>query len=142
MNAGDYLLHAVACRWIGAIDYVYCPGGGDDIDRWYWENLTTPLIQEHGRSGTVRLVRFDEDTLKRVTLEGAVVPVEYQEPPVPMAQVRQEYYTAPAPFEFVFLARSPQFTPASADALYDRICADFICELSTVEDSTRPSGEG
>jgi len=129
LDPGDYLLHAVACGWVGAIDYVYPPAGGDDIDRWYWEGLTTPRIEGRGRSGTVRLARFDERTLSRV-LNGAVVPVDYgNEPRVPMAQIPQETYSSADPFDFLFLAKSPQFTPEAADALYEQIRTEFIREL-------------
>lgn len=31
LGDGNYLAFAIACRWISTIDYVFPPGGGDDV---------------------------------------------------------------------------------------------------------------
>ena len=128
LNEGDYLLHAVACRWVADIDYVFCPGGGSDIDRWYWEDFRTPPLNEHGRSGVVRLAGLDEPTLDAI-VGGATPRVDYDEPPVCMREIQQHAYATTRAFDFAFLARSPRYTPFAADPLYDAIRTEFIAGL-------------
>jgi hypothetical protein len=121
---GDWLAHALAARWLGEFDYVYCPGGGVDILTWYIENLAL-LDWNAGARGALRMYAFDEATLNRPRLT-VRPPTDYTEPAVPFCGVRQAEYAAEQPFDFVFLARSPEFTPATADPLYDAIRAAFI----------------
>jgi hypothetical protein len=45
---------------------------------------------------------------------------------VPFRGLRQHEYTAELPFDFVFLTRSPAFTPPTADPLYESIKSAFI----------------
>jgi hypothetical protein len=50
------------------------------------------------------------------------------EPPVPFDWLLWHEYEATEPFDLICLARSPSFTPAAADALYDEIRSRFIDE--------------
>lgn len=124
LNDGDYLAFAVACGWIHSLTYVYCPGGGSDIDP-YFENFGKPNWH-CGATGTLRLVALDEETRARAAEPSPPPPVRYCEPRVPFEGVGQAAYSTLDPFDFMFLARSPEFAPVTADPLYDAIRAEYV----------------
>lgn len=60
LTFGDYLAFAVACQWVGTLDYVYCPKGGDDVPLAFWENFGRPNWSSGratGQSGSPRWTR-------------------------------------------------------------------------------------
>lgn len=52
------------------------------------------------------------------------------EPPFPFRTISWLDYRAEQPFDFVCLTRSPDYTPASSDPLFDVIRERFIDEAS------------
>jgi hypothetical protein len=54
--------------------------------------------------------------------------VEHREPKVPFNAIPWPRFESPAPPEFISLTRSPAYTPAESDALYDAIRERFIDE--------------
>lgn len=122
---GNYLLYAIANRWIGALVYVH---GGTSA--WYEDECLTEPDQYVGRSpGDLEKRFFSRGCLgsgalylpgdKRSTLAEPLVPFEW--PPWPL-------FRAEEPFDFICLARSPGFTPTTADVVYDAICERYIDE--------------
>ncbi len=120
MTDGSYLAFAVGCRWIS--DLTICPGGGD----------IHPYIMEgwDPRSGTIRMPRLDDTELRGLIQAWAkpTFPEDRLEPPVPLTLISRDDFFAPEPFDFIFLARSPAFTPAEADPIYDAVRERFIDE--------------
>jgi hypothetical protein len=49
---------------------------------------------------------------------------------VPFKAIPWRQYTASEPFDLVCLARSPEYTPATCDELFDAIRERFIDELA------------
>lgn len=107
----NYLLFAVACRWIAGITYVTRPD---------WNHRDFPKFfvrtDEHGdyvelvefapsafRPGT----RFRFDSAERLSVE----------PRVRIETVSGEEFVAPGHFQFASLAVSPNYTPREADVL-------------------------
>jgi hypothetical protein len=129
LTDGDYLVHAVACGWISSLTYVFCPGGGVDIDGWYFENFGRPNWYQ-GATGTLRLAPLDDLTRESAAAPVRHPPQQYHEPRVPFEGIPQSKYRTLDPFDFVFLARSPAFTPVTADLLFDAIAATLIEPLS------------
>ncbi len=68
--------------------------------------------------------------LTKVQLEAArmsrVLPQPQPEPSVPYRSIRGEDFQADAPYDFVCLTRSPPYTPATADPLFDAIRSRFV----------------
>lgn len=121
---GDYLAHAIGCRWINDLDYVYNRGGGSDVHPYFWENFDR-------HCSTIRLAALTEEDIQ--TLFSRETPtVTYGEPRVPLRQIRSEAYTSSAAFDLMFLAHSKPFTPAEADSLYVAIREQFIDEAALV----------
>jgi len=75
----------------------------------------------------LRLAALTEDDVKAL-LDRRTPAVAYSEPSVPVRQIRWDSYRWSATFDLMFLARSPAFTPAEADALYEAIRQRFIDE--------------
>jgi hypothetical protein len=121
MTDGSWLAFAVGCRWIS--DLTICPGGGD----------IHPYIMEdwNPRSGTIQMARLTKDELKHLKgLEKPGIAEHQLEPPVPLTLSTSEDFVAPEAFDFIFLARSPAFTPSQSDPIYEAIRERFIDESS------------
>lgn len=100
LDEANYLLFALAFRWIGSLDNVRNPKSRPDIP---------PAVLAPGRTDAIRLTSF----AARV-MEGVNGP----EPLIPF-RVYDDYRTfhSDAPYDFVTLAISPRYAPAAADAL-------------------------
>lgn len=77
---------------------------------------------------TIRLPLLDPQNLRENLLSTDQLRPLALEPPVPFSREVIQHFQAPAPFNFVCLARSPGFTPKTADVLYDAIRNRFIDE--------------
>jgi len=113
LNQGNFLLFAIACRWIRELTYVYHPdckigAGLRDIPRTAMKNYDAdgPIIQLKQLSSQLSLGIRPED--------GDVIGLE---PEVPLHPVAGKDFMATAKFDFMFLTRSPRYTPDVADAL-------------------------
>jgi UPF0489 domain len=127
MTDGSYLAFAVAARWIADLTYVYCPGGGSDIHPYLLEN------GDQLRGGTIQLPYLTREQLRwlneRPFARVPNLPVEcLEEPGVPLTISKASEFCAPEPFDFIFLARSPAFTPSEADPIFNAIKERFIDE--------------
>jgi hypothetical protein len=52
--------------------------------------------------------------------------IEHLEPTIPFSTTGWRDYQADQRFDFICLARSPEFTPPEADAIFDEIRRRFI----------------
>jgi hypothetical protein len=122
INEGNYLAYAVACRWVSDICYVYCPGGGSDVNPYLKEGLD--------KSGeNLRLPCLTPGLLKNIQGGGKpMLPEALLEPPVPIKEVQGAVYRSDHKFDFICLARSPHYTPAEADRIFDAVRSRFIDE--------------
>jgi hypothetical protein len=118
LNEGNFLLYALACRWLDSLEYVYGPGGGGDE--------LVYALRDFDREA-------DEVQLKAISSEAAKRPLDFRgwdvlhlEPGVPYRRHEADKYQAGTGFDLIFLTRSPLYTPASADALFDAIRTEFI----------------
>ncbi len=113
LNQSNFLLFAIACRWIRELTFVYHPDckigpGLRDIPRTAMKNydVAGPFIQlKKLRSETPPGIRPED---------GVIVGLE---PEVPLHRMAGTEFRSGAKFDFVFLTRSPRYTPAAADAL-------------------------
>jgi len=122
LGDGTYLAFAIACRWVAEIEYVFPAGGGDDLH---------PYLMEHFDpfGDTIRLTALTEAQFAPMnTIQFERPDVESREPRVPIHRIPGKDFRANGPFDFVFLARSPAFTPAAADPIFDEIRQLFIAE--------------
>jgi hypothetical protein len=124
LNLGSYIPYAVACQWISSIEFVTHPG-------WNWNDLPPLLFKNYDvHSGFLQLKRFARssvddaskimrffEAMEQLTL----VPIG-TEPDVPFTATPYKAWKASSPFDYAFLAQSPNYTPASADKLIGIFC--------------------
>jgi len=129
MTDGNYLSFAIGCRWIADLTYAHHPNSGGDVHPYIVEGN---LGREDGTIQLPYLTRehirwlIDERPLTRRVPD--LPPERMEEPAVPFTMRSSDEFCAPDPFDFVFLSRSPSFTPAEADPIYDAIRERFIDE--------------
>ena len=115
LDEANYLLFALAFRWIGRLENVRNPRSRPDIPQ---------QIAQRGAGGAY-------ETLQLVSAVSRLFePVNGPEPVVPFV-VYDDWraFSNEKPFDFVTAARSPRYAPAAEDALFDEI-ARYICPVS------------
>ena len=122
LTDGGYLAVAIACRWLSSLTYVFCAGGGDDNHPYLMEGFDK-------RADNIRLAALTMSQIHELLDMDKPEPLHW-EPPVPFHALRWEGFQATEPFDAVFLARSPEFTPEAADEVFDAIRETFIDEAT------------
>jgi hypothetical protein len=114
LSEGNYLTFAVACRWIARLTYVHHPEmpaanlGLHDIPDCLFRD-------DDPRSNALQLKKLPRNF--PIGERCSAVAAIGLEPEIPIEIVDCHSFTAPPSPEFVFVARSPRYTPASSDAL-------------------------
>jgi hypothetical protein len=130
LGDGNYLAFTIANRWITDLTYVIGGRYEDFMDYpWAPGDLLPHLFEDFDldthkiRLPTLDRMNFRENafTVDRLT------PLAL-EPPVTFDWSLWHDYEASEPFDLICLARSPSFTPAAADVVYDEIRRRFIDE--------------
>lgn len=131
LGDGNYLAFAIANRWISDLHYVV-GGRDDDLDDnphhpWRPGDLLVYLFENFDPdTRTIRLPALDAKNLRENLLSTDQLRPLALEPPVPFSWEPIGQFQAREPFDLVCLARSPAFTPHTADALFEEIRARFI----------------
>lgn len=125
LGDGNWLAFALACRWISSLVYVY--NRDEDEPNDIFAHVMKGF---NPRGDCIELVGMNKDELDKVvyyTLGRGSAPVILQrEPPVPFRPTKWRDFKAAEKFDLVCLARSPAYTPAESDALFDAIRERFI----------------
>ena len=134
VGIGDYLLYAIAFRWINSL--TYCANPNSDKNDYVWETLKDfeeKFIWDKPVENTIQLVcnpdmefpSYDADKQeKQAYLKNAV-----KEPEVPLLiipSIQDVKYDGD--FDFAVMAQSPNYTPASTDFIMD-IVREYIVEI-------------
>ena len=106
---GNYLLFAIACRWINHLVYVYHPRGGRDVPGHIMRN-------HDPSSGHIQLKYHGDAATCDKILSPNSSPIEV-EPEVDFMMISGEVFEAERPFDIVYLAQSPKYSPRPSDAL-------------------------
>ena len=117
---GNWLSFAVACRWISDLMYVYNTGDErpDDLMVCVMEGFDT-------RAANIQLAGLTQEQLRNA-LHDRDWEAVHLEPKVPVRGSSLGAIRVSRPPDFISLARSPEFTPAESDALYDLIRECFV----------------
>lgn len=122
LNEGNFLLFALACRWIGALRYVYGDGGGNDELPYARQGFDRDATR-------LQLAAMSKRELDKLLHRKKAV-VSHLEPAVSYAAGHHRHFRADAEFDFVCITRSPRYTPASADPLFEAIVQAFVAPAS------------
>lgn len=130
LGDGNYLVFAIANRWMSELTYVI---GGRYVDfmDYPWEpgDLLPHLFEDFDLSTrTIRLPTLEPANVREDLGSTYRLRPLALEPPVPFDWSIWHEYQATEPFDLICLARSPSYTPAAADAVYDEIRSRFIDE--------------
>jgi len=112
LNEGNYLLFAIACGWVRSLTYVMHPERTEpDVTSLYLRDLGDGDL-------SIQIRRWPEEVME-VPLSNAYLTADPIDSLgcVPLELLDCEDFRATRPFDFVFLAESPSFTPLTSDAL-------------------------
>jgi len=119
LNEGNFLLFAIACRWVADLTYVFGDGGGGDELPYAFEGFHRPADR-------LQLAAMPKRELDKLLHRLGDPVADLIEPAVPYQSTRWESFQAAEPFDFICLTRSPLYTPTTADPLYDLIRSTFV----------------
>jgi hypothetical protein len=109
----NYLLFAIACRWIDRLVYVYHHRGGRDVPEHIMRN-------HDSSSGHIQLKYYGQAATCHKVLSRNSSPIQV-EPEVEFVAVHGDVFEAERPFDMVYLAQSPKYSPRTSDALLEVI---------------------
>lgn len=114
---GNWLAFAVACQWISDLDYVFPPGGGSDMLGFHMSDDFAGLQMKAATKEQLdrALHCGGQDRLQGVP-----------DPVIPLRQLRAEEFSTDGQYHAIVLCRSPGYTPASADTIFDLIRREFV----------------
>lgn len=110
MHEGNYLAFALALRWISRVDFVF--------------NSDTPFCNQFPEwafkdwdfsTKTIQLKKMAPNPISPIF--GGKPKVVALEPEIPCDFYTEDQYSSDADFDFLFLAKSPGFTPPASDLL-------------------------
>lgn len=108
MNAGNYLLVAIACRWLSKLVYVMHPENRlQDCEEWLFSDCGD-------ESWTLALPKLQKP---KITVPGVPLHVIEREPAVEFVPASETTFRDDGTFDFIVLCQSPGFTPKSSDLL-------------------------
>lgn len=131
---GDYLLFAIAYQWISKLTYCANPYGDKNDyvldtlknhhEEYIWDKPVNNVIQLVHNEKMDRPEYDDSDILKQQYLE-----IGDKDPEIPFTIIPTvEGVRYEGDFDFVVMAQSPNYTPASSDFIMD-IFRDYIEEI-------------
>jgi hypothetical protein len=127
VTEGNFLLYAIACRWINDLTYVFGEDGGSD-------ELPYVMKGFDPHADYIQLASMTESEINRLNmrLDERQPIVSHLEPEIPYRACRWQDFRADESYDFICLTRSPRYAPASADPLYDEIPTTFIEPTTTI----------
>ncbi len=128
VSDGSYLAYACACEWVSDLTYVHSDEGGRDLHTFHLKGW-------HPSADALQFKALTASQLDNVTrLERPERPATHLGPEIPFRHMNWRSYTADEPFDVIVVCRSPNFTPITADPLYDRICSRFLRQVNPPSD--------
>lgn len=117
LNPGSYLPFAIANHWLSSLTYVYPPDV--DVDEDGVPNDIHPYLFRGGtlKGQPIQLPHYPPGYFHAMSMSGEQhsEPIHW-EPPVASAYISSDSFSSSG-FTHMVLARSPGYTPATADAL-------------------------
>ena len=123
LGDGNFLAFAIACRWLSDLTYVHNDEGGHDL-------LVFHMLNYENDADVIQLKAMSTESVYDWAGQRGKPTPDRVEPSVPFRQDRWDCYEALEPFDAVCLCRSPGFTPAGCDSIFDEIRRRFIDEAA------------
>jgi hypothetical protein len=120
LNDGNFLAFACACRWISNFTYVQHPDSdGNDFIACHMKNFDP-------RADALRFVALEKSHVLNTFFDPEMVTPVVSDPLIPVRRFLHHEYTTEAPFDFVFVSRTPAFTPPECDDLFELIKDRYV----------------
>ena len=105
----------MATRWIGRLTYVTHPEWIDDIQWLHMKDFDT-------KSGFVQMKRFEPGFTEQLEDFTDVKKLPFAaDPDIPMEVIPRAEFQLDQPADFVFISQSPNYTPPTADTLFNAL---------------------
>ncbi len=114
LNFGSYLAFALANRWIRSLNYVYGPDT-PLLDGFPSDIHTIFFRDEDWKNNPIELPHYSEAQMNAILMCQKQDPLD-REPPIPNCYVAGTEFQRSG-FTHMILARSPGYTPSTADSL-------------------------
>lgn len=122
LDSGNYLLYAIACRWINTLTYVTHPLSDG------YDYIKDVMKDCDDNSGYIQLKRF----LKPIDFYEDIINQDFICEPEVKFDIIKNYLVYLEPvlsnFDFIVFSQSPSYTPKTADFIID-IVKDYIKEV-------------
>lgn len=133
-SVGDYLLFAIAYRWISKI--TYCANPNEDKNDYLWitlKNFVENYIWDEPVENTIQLLYNPNMNFPKhddyAYIKKKYIVTSQKEPEVPLLIIPTvEAVKYSGDFDYIVMAQSPNYTPASADYIMD-ILREYIVEI-------------
>jgi len=127
LTDGNWLIFALACGWLSALTYVN-NSCAEESDGRQPGDLMSVLMQDFDMQADHLQVVGTRDKFWQ---HGRIRPqaIDRCDPPVSFTTNVWREYRALKPFDVVCLTRSPEYTPAEADPIFDAIVERFIDDV-------------
>lgn len=125
LGDGNWLAFALACHWIDELIHVFNGEGNEGLRPG---DIFTYWLKDFDRFANEIELPAAKNTNRLRDHQDRPGEVEHFEPPIPFQVSGYGPFRARAPFDVVCLTRSPAFTPAEADPIFDVIRSRFIDE--------------
>jgi hypothetical protein len=128
LTDGNWLMFALACGWLSGLTYVSNSCVETAGDRRP-NDLNSSVMKDFDTQADFLQVVATREKFWELG-RGRPKTLDQVDPPVPFAtRVWREYHAA-EPFDIVCLTRSPEYTPATSDPIFDAIAERFIDEAA------------
>lgn len=112
LNDSNFIIYMAACHWLQSLKFVTPSTWSDDIQFNYMKGFSAS-------SGAIELRRIDPAIFQRSSYWRDIP--YCQDIEVPFEQIKGSNFIADVRPDIVLLTRSPDFTPSSADRIFDLI---------------------
>ena len=118
---GNYLVFAIAFRWIRSLTYICHPQTQDDVPNW----LTRT---RNDNSTVIELQQFRREDARDLLMsaDGHLLEPVSVEPRVPFVKIPLPDMPQDGPFDYAYLSISPSYTPPEAETLVSDVFADYL----------------
>lgn len=124
LTGGNFLLFLAGLRWINELHYVLHPKWSHDIqDYFILDGRRIPdKLPSSIQKYKMRLFGIDNDVCGFPPFEVIIairdsIPEHEKEPIIQLELIPHNQYQEAYPFDYIFLSKSPGFTPAESDQL-------------------------
>lgn len=115
LNCGNFIVFLAACGLLREVTFVSHPDWAEDYNAIYMKDCDV-------ESGALQIKKVEKDVLEGVGMMRPLCELPHEvEAEIPFRRISSDDYRADSPPNTLFVTRSPGYTPACSDSLYDAL---------------------